>query len=94
MYMYGNEMYIDVMTTYSVARARQHLSDVLDSAQTQAVTIERRGVPAAVVVSPEVYERMLAALEEAEDVAAFDAAMDEPGDNIPWEQVRSDLGWA
>lgn len=87
-------MYIWRMTTYSVADARQHLSDVLDSAQTQAVTIERRGVPAAVVVSPEAYERMIAALEEAEDIAAFDEAIDEAGDSIPWEQAKADLGWA
>jgi hypothetical protein len=33
------------------------------------------------------------ALEDAEDVAAFDAAMQEEGPNIPWEQVKADLGW-
>jgi hypothetical protein len=33
------------------------------------------------------------ALEDAEDVAAFDEAMAEEGNNIPWEQVKSDLGW-
>jgi len=26
-------------------------------------------------------------------VAAFDAAMAEDGTNIPWEQVKADLGW-
>ena len=31
--------------------------------------------------------------EDAEDVAAFDAAMAEDGANIPWEQVKADLGW-
>ncbi len=33
------------------------------------------------------------ALEEVEDVAAFDAAMAEGGDAIPWEDVKADLGW-
>ena len=33
------------------------------------------------------------ALEDAEDVAAFDAAMAEEGPNVPWEQVKKDLGW-
>lgn len=37
---------------------------------------------------------MLAALEEVEDIAAFDAAMAEEGENIPWVQVKADLGWA
>jgi hypothetical protein len=27
------------------------------------------------------------------DVAAFDALMAEDGDNIPWDQVKADLGW-
>jgi 2-hydroxychromene-2-carboxylate isomerase len=29
---------------------------------------------------------------DAEDVAAFDTAMDEKGPNVPWEQVKGDLG--
>lgn len=43
--------------------------------------------------SVERYEELIEALEEAEDVAAFDAAMAEEGANIPWEQVKVDLGW-
>jgi len=57
------------------------------------VVLERYGRPAAVLVSPDRYEQLLDALEESEDVAAFDAAMAEKGNNIPWEQVRADLGW-
>ena len=45
------------------------------------------------LVSPEDFDRMLAASEESEDVAAFDEAMVEQGPNIPWEQVKADLGW-
>ena len=29
--------------------------------------------------------------EDAEDIAAFDAAMQEEGPNIPWEQVTAEL---
>jgi hypothetical protein len=36
---------------------------------------------------------MLEAFEDAEDAAAFDAAMAEEGPNIPWDQVKADLGW-
>jgi hypothetical protein len=35
----------------------------------------------------------MAALEEAEDVAAVDAALAEEGPSIPWEQGTADLGW-
>ncbi|WP_286310994.1 type II toxin-antitoxin system Phd/YefM family antitoxin [Agromyces mangrovi Wang et al. 2018] len=81
------------MFNVSVADARSHLSDVIKRSQREAVVIERRGRRAAVVVSPEQYDRMLEALEDAEDAAAFDEAMAEEGENIPWDQVKQDLGW-
>ena len=33
----------------------------------------------------------LRAAEVAEDAAEADAAMDEPGESVPWEQVKADL---
>lgn len=48
---------------------------------------------AAVLLSPVRYDELMNALEEAEDVAAFDAAMSEDGASIPWDQVKADLGW-
>jgi len=48
---------------------------------------------AAVLISPERYEQLLEVEEEVEDVAAFDEALAEESPNIPWEQVKSDLGW-
>lgn len=33
-------------------------------------------------------------LEELEDIRDFDEAMAEEGENIPWEQVKAELGWA
>jgi prevent-host-death family protein len=82
------------VNTISVSEARERLAEVIEAARTEAVVLERYGQPAAVLVSPERYEQLLDALEETEDVAAFDAAMAEQGDNIPWEQVKADLGWA
>ena len=35
---------------------------------------------------------MLEALEDAEDLAAYDAALADPDPGIPWEQVKEDLG--
>jgi antitoxin Phd len=46
-----------------------------------------------VLVSPDRYAELMEALEDAEDIAAFDEAMAEEGGNIPWDQVKSDLGW-
>ena len=76
-----------------MSQARENLAQIIEAAQSEAVVLERYGRPAAVVVSPERYEQLLEAQEEIDDLVAFDAALAEEGDNIPWEQVRSDLGW-
>lgn len=81
------------MSSVPVSAARDQLPAVVDQAQTQAVTLLRHGKPVAVVVSPERYDELLQAEEDLEDVEAFDAAMAEAGDAIPWEQVKVDLGW-
>jgi antitoxin Phd len=81
------------MSTISVTDARGHLPEVIEAARDEAVFLERRGKLQAVIVSPEHYERMVEALEDAEDIEAFDAAMAEEGPNVPWEQVKADLGW-
>ena len=84
---------IGIMAHISVSSARDTLTDVVELSRTEAVVLERYGRPAAVLVSPEQYEKLVAALEDAEDVEAFDAAMQEEGPNIPWDQVKADLGW-
>jgi len=81
------------MATMNISAARENLPDAVELARTEAVFLERYGRRAAVLVSPERYEKLMAALEDAENVAAFDAAMDEEGPNIPWEQAKADLGW-
>ncbi len=86
-------MYTLGMSTVSVTDARSRLPELIEQARSEAVFLERRGKLQAVVVSPEQYARMMDALEDAADVEAFDAAMAEEGDNIPWAQVKIDLGW-
>lgn len=77
----------------SASEARQNFAALLETVQHRAVKVERRGVVQAVVLSSTEYERLLDAAEEAEDAHAFDEAMAEEGANIPWEQVKRDLGW-
>jgi antitoxin Phd len=81
------------MATMNISAARNKLPEAVETARTEAVFLERYGRPAAVLVSPERYELLMGAWEDAEDVAAFDAAIAEAGPNIPWEQVKADLGW-
>lgn len=93
MYMPQSLLYISSMATFSVADARRDFAAVLARAQDEAVTIERRGEPVAIVLSPEQYDRMSQALDDAEDLAAFDAALAEEGANIDWARAKADLGW-
>lgn len=81
------------MARMNVSVARENLPKALELARTEAVFLERYGRPAAVLVSPEQYELLMAALDETSDITAFDAAMSEEGPNLPWEQVKADLGW-
>ncbi len=81
------------MAIVRVTDARAQFPDLLSTAQTEAVFLERRGKAEAVVISVAQYERMMDALEEAEDIAAYDAALAEGGTALPWEQVKAELGW-
>jgi antitoxin Phd len=73
----------------SISSARDSFSDVLEMSRTEAVVLERAGRPAAVLISPEQYEKMVDALDDAEDVDAFDAALQEDGPNVLWRQRRA-----
>lgn len=77
----------------SASEARQNFAALLENAQHGAVKVERRGEVQAVMLSAAEYERLLESVDEAEDARAFDEAMAEEGENIPWEQVKRDLGW-
>lgn len=70
-------MYIRGMATVRVTDARAQFPGLLSTAQTEAVFLERRGKLEA----------------GAEDIAAIEEALAEPGENIPWEQVIAELGW-
>ena len=87
-------MYNCRMVKIAVSEARERLAEAVEIAQDEPVFLERYGKPAAVIVSPARYELLMEALEESEDVEAFDAAMAEEGDNLPWEDVKAALGWS
>jgi len=93
MYNTGGKSYDSGMATLSVSAARDDLPGAVQTAQSEAVVLERYGQPVAVLLSTQRYDELLAAAEEDDDVRAFDAALAEEGPNIPWEQVKADLGW-
>ena len=80
------------MTTFPLSDARHELPSLIDQAQTEAITISRHGIPAAVVLSPSRYEELLSALEDLHDLALIEASLSDTSPSIPWELVKSELG--
>jgi prevent-host-death family protein len=79
--------------SFEVTEARAHFSDVVRRSAVDDVTLFRRGRPAAVLMSPYRNARLVGAAEDAADVAAFDESMSGSDPNIPWDVVKSELGW-
>jgi PHD/YefM family antitoxin component YafN of YafNO toxin-antitoxin module len=59
----------------------------LMSKNEKPVWITRDGVDVAVVISPEMFNELVEAQEELEDIAAVDAAQRDKSPGIPWERV-------
>lgn len=68
------------------------LADAVGDARRGVIThVTIRGVRVAAIVPESVLDALRAA-EDAEDAAEADASWDEPGEDIPWEQVKDELG--
>ena len=91
MYIFKIILYINAMKELSVTEAREQLPAVLNQAKKKPVWITRHGVDVAVVISPELFESLVEAQEELEDIAALDAAILDKSPKIPWAQVKKDL---
>jgi prevent-host-death family protein len=91
MYISKLFLYIIAMKELSVTEAREQFPALLNQAAKKPVWITRHGVDVAVVISPELFETLVEAQEELEDIAAVDEAMLDKSPGIPWEQVQKDL---
>jgi len=82
------------MARFTVSVGREKFSETIQTAQSETVFFERYGEDVAVMMSVTRYEALMDAMEELEDIAAFDASLAEDAPAIPWEQVKRDLGWS
>ncbi len=85
------------MTHKTAAEVGANLPENLKSVEAtgEPVAIETDGRTVAVLISAEDFvllERLRGEEEDRLDNAAVDAARDEPGENIPWERIKADLG--
>jgi hypothetical protein len=68
---------------------------VQEAARGRVIHITEGGERIAAIVPEWLLEsvlRQLEVTEDAADIADADAAWDEPGDDVPWEQVKAELG--
>lgn len=84
-------MYTSFMDDLGVAEAREGLANAISAAESAPVRITKHGKPVAVLINPSLYESFIEAMEELEDIAAFDLAIEDESPNVPWEQVKKDL---
>ncbi len=82
------------MSDVTVSEARDHLADVIDEARRQhePVYLHRRGKRVAAVIDAEDLDRLTALAEDAVDIAEAQAALEEEGESVPWDEVRVSLG--
>ena len=84
------------MKSFALSDARRDLPTLVDKSAKEPILITRHGEDAAVMISPSLYEEMIEAMEELEDIAAYDAAQARKEDSVLWQEARKDLGliWA
>jgi antitoxin Phd len=87
--------YPEHMSEVPISEASSHLDEVADesAATGEVIYLTRDGRRLAAIVPAEVAAEIEAA-EDAADIAAADAAMAEPGEDIPAEAVWAELGIA
>jgi prevent-host-death family protein len=94
MYTILNIMYTLLMKSFPLSDARKDLPTLVDRTEKEPILITRHGEEAAVLISPSLYETMLEAMEELEDIAAYDGAKARKEDSQAWVDVRKELGLA
>ena len=84
-------MYMSTQPVGATA-ARKNWSETLTTAESTPVSITRQGNrPDLVLVRADLWEELLEAYEDADDIAAAEAAA---GELVPWDDVKRDLGLA
>ena len=81
------------MTHLSVSEFRNATAETINRVAYggERITLGRRGNPIAALISMEDL-KLLRALEDRADLMAMKKAKEEPGEDIPYEQVRQELG--
>lgn len=85
-------MYNSAMPEITSTEARQRWAETLDAAKKSPVRITSHGREVAVVMSVELADKALAALDDVLDAAAAEAALADPQPRVALEDVARELG--
>jgi PHD/YefM family antitoxin component YafN of YafNO toxin-antitoxin module len=69
----------------------EQMEKILEQVRTRPIWITDDGVDVAVMISPELFEALVEAEEELEDIATVDAALKDKTPGIPWDEVKKNL---
>ena len=69
----------------------EQMEEILEEVKTKPIWITDNGVDVAVMISPELFEALVEAEEELEDIAAVDEVLKDKTPGIPWDQVKKNL---
>jgi prevent-host-death family protein len=81
------------MTRLTASQLREDLADTINRVAFggERIVLQRNNKDVAALVSIEDFN-LLRELEDKLDLAAIKEAMKEPGANIPWEEIKKELG--
>jgi antitoxin Phd len=81
------------MIHLSISDLRKDTADALNKVAYggDRIALQRRGKDVAVIVSVEDYE-LLRAIEDKADLETIRKIKEEPGEDVPWEDLKKELG--
>lgn len=85
-------MYNLAMSEVTATQARQRWAETLDAAKASPIRITSHGRQVAVVMSSDLADRALAALEDAEDIAAAEASLSSAQPRVSLADLARELG--
>ena len=80
------------MSEFPITVARDRLAAVVNRARKEPVFLTRHGKKIVAVVDADVFDKLLGAWEELQDIRALDEAVKSGENSVTWDQAKSELG--